>query len=210
MTHVGPAPTAQRSTSAAVVPSFLEWGPVIAGALLAAALSFVLLTFGAAIGLSTASPWPNSGMSATWMASLAVFWTMVQQIGAFMAGGYVAGRHAHPVAGHTAARGRVQGRIARRPGLGCRYCHRRGPVPDRRPEPLPEPGPKSQARPRVRSPGRQAIRWIRYWTPCCGPQRRQPPEATRAPRQRPARPPSRKIRVPSWLASLPPRSPVER
>ena len=92
MTHVGPAPTAQRSTSAAVVPRYVEWGPVIAGALLAAALSFVLLTFGTAIGLSTTSAWPNSGMSAKWMASLAVFWTMVQQIGAFMAGGYVAGR----------------------------------------------------------------------------------------------------------------------
>jgi hypothetical protein len=92
MTHVGPAPTAQRSMSAGVVPSYVEWGPIIAGALLAAALSFVLLTFGAAIGLSTTSAWPNSGMSAKWMASLAVFWTMVQQIGAFMAGGYIAGR----------------------------------------------------------------------------------------------------------------------
>jgi hypothetical protein len=59
---------------------------------LAAALSFVLLTFGTAIGLSATSPWPNSGLSAKVIASLAVFWAMVQQIGSLMAGGYVAGR----------------------------------------------------------------------------------------------------------------------
>ena len=91
MTHVGPAPA---SSSTAVVPgtSFVEWGAVLAGAVLAAAISFVLLTFGAAIGLSATSPWPNSGVSAKVLASIAVFWAMVQQIGAFMAGGYVAGR----------------------------------------------------------------------------------------------------------------------
>jgi hypothetical protein len=70
----------------------VEWGAVIAGAFLAAAISFVLLTFGAAIGLSAVSPWPNSGASAKVVASIAVFWAMAQQIGAFMAGGYVAGR----------------------------------------------------------------------------------------------------------------------
>ena len=91
MTHVGPAP---MSSSAASTPgaSFVEWGAVLAGAVLAAAITFVLLTFGAAIGLSATSPWPNSGASAKLIASLAVFWAMAAQIGAFMAGGYVAGR----------------------------------------------------------------------------------------------------------------------
>lgn len=92
MTHVGPAPIAPATATAAARPSYLEWGPIIAGAVLAAALSFVLLTFGAAIGLSATSPWPNSGPSAKFTAGLAVFWTLVQQIGAFMAGGYIAGR----------------------------------------------------------------------------------------------------------------------
>jgi hypothetical protein len=45
----------------------------MAGAVLAAAFSFVLLTFGAAIGLSATSPWPNSGMSVNVIATLAVF-----------------------------------------------------------------------------------------------------------------------------------------
>jgi hypothetical protein len=91
MTHVGPAPLGSSATPAPG-SSFVEWGSVLAGAVLAAAISFVLLTFGAAIGLSATSPWPNSGASAKVIASVAVFWAMAQQIGAFMAGGYVAGR----------------------------------------------------------------------------------------------------------------------
>jgi len=91
MTHVGPAPLGSSATATAGA-SFVEWGAVLAGAFLAAAISFVLLTFGTAIGLSASSPWPNSGASAKVIASVAVFWAMAQQIGAFMAGGYVAGR----------------------------------------------------------------------------------------------------------------------
>jgi hypothetical protein len=82
--------TSAASSSAS--SSFVEWSAILAGAAVAVALSFVLLTFGAAIGLSATSPWPNSGMSAKVVASIAVFWAMVQQIGAFMAGGYIAGR----------------------------------------------------------------------------------------------------------------------
>ena len=43
-------------------------------------------------GLSATSPWPNSGVSAKLIATLAVLWAMMQQIGTFMVGGYVAGR----------------------------------------------------------------------------------------------------------------------
>src|SRR5262249_39077248 len=72
--------------------SFVEWSAIFAGAVLAAALSFILLTFGTAIGLSATSPWPDSGLSTKVIASLAVFWAMAQQIGSVMAGAYVAGR----------------------------------------------------------------------------------------------------------------------
>jgi hypothetical protein len=92
MAHVGPAPTPAAGVTSVSAPAYVEWGAIFAGAVLAAALSFVFLTFGAAIGLSAASPWPNSGASVKFLAGLAVFWAMVQQIGAFMAGGYVAGR----------------------------------------------------------------------------------------------------------------------
>lgn len=93
MTHV--------ATAAADVPgaatligktSFVEWPAVFAGAVLAASISFVLLTFGTSIGLSLTSPWPGSGISAKAVAAIAVFWATIQQIGAFIAGGYVAGR----------------------------------------------------------------------------------------------------------------------
>ena len=91
MTQVGPG-VVRGSVDAPVGTSFVEWGAVLAGAVLAAALSFVFLTFGAAIGLSTTSPWADSGVSVKTLATIAVFFAMVQQIGSFMAGGYVAGR----------------------------------------------------------------------------------------------------------------------
>ena len=71
---------------------YIEWGAVVAGGAMAAAISFVLLTFGAAIGFSMTSPWEGSGVSAKTAGGLAVFWTVAQQIGALLIGGYVAGR----------------------------------------------------------------------------------------------------------------------
>lgn len=77
---------------AAAGTSFVEWGPVWAGSAMAAALSFVLLTFGSAIGLSFVSPWTSTGASLSLIASVAVFWVIGAQIGASMVGGYIAGR----------------------------------------------------------------------------------------------------------------------
>ena len=71
---------------------YISWGAAIAGALIASALSFVLLTFGSAVGLSLVSPWTSTASSAKWAGALAVFWIVAQQIGSFLAGGYVAGR----------------------------------------------------------------------------------------------------------------------
>ena len=59
---------------------------------MAAGLSFVLLTFGAGVGLSLTSPWTGYGATSKTVTSLAVFWTLAQQIGAFLVGGYIAGR----------------------------------------------------------------------------------------------------------------------
>jgi hypothetical protein len=71
--------------------SYVDWGPIFAGAVAAVALSFVLLTAGAAIGLSLVSPYPSQsyGKSA---ATLATTWALVVTIGSFLIGGYVAGR----------------------------------------------------------------------------------------------------------------------
>jgi hypothetical protein len=71
---------------------YIEWGPIFAGAIAAAALSFLLLTFGRAIGLSLTSPWPDSG-ARLWVVALAVaWWAVAVQILSFAAGGYLAGR----------------------------------------------------------------------------------------------------------------------
>jgi hypothetical protein len=74
-----------------VKTNYVEWGPVLAGAVAASAISFVLFTAGSAIGLSLLSPFPNQsyGKSA---ASLAAFWTIVVPIFSLLIGGYLAGR----------------------------------------------------------------------------------------------------------------------
>jgi hypothetical protein len=76
--------------------SYLEWGPVIAGALGAAAIALVFFTFGSAIGLSVVSPYPYAGLSVTTFLVLAALFTAVVQVGSFAAGGYLAGRMRTP------------------------------------------------------------------------------------------------------------------
>lgn len=95
------------STTAIVTadaPSFryLEWGPVILGALGATAISLVLLTFGAALGLTVASPYPYAGISAKGLAVLAATYAALAQVASFAAGGYLAGRMRAPWAASEA------------------------------------------------------------------------------------------------------------
>jgi hypothetical protein len=88
----------QSAATPAVVTSsqgdvrYVEWGPIIAGAVAASAVSFVLLTFGVAVGFSLTSPWPTSGFSAAVVGIVIAIWTVLVQIAAFAGGGYLAGR----------------------------------------------------------------------------------------------------------------------
>lgn len=78
--------------------SYVEWSAVFAGAIGASAISFLLLTFGGAIGLSLTSPLPHEGGLGAWGVMLAVLWWAVMvQIGSFFAGGYLAGRMRAPI-----------------------------------------------------------------------------------------------------------------
>lgn len=71
---------------------YIDWAPIVAGAIAASAISFLLLTFGGAVGLTLTSPWPGTG-ARLWVVAFAVLWWMVAvQIGSFAAGGYLAGR----------------------------------------------------------------------------------------------------------------------
>ena len=73
----------------------VEWGPVFAGALAAAALSSVLLAAAASIGLSLISAYPGHSYGKT-AGTLAAFCSLIVVIGSFLLGGYIAGRLRSP------------------------------------------------------------------------------------------------------------------
>jgi hypothetical protein len=72
--------------------SYLDWPAVFAGAVVASAISLVLVTFGSAIGLSLTSPFDTAGMSAVGVAIALALWLVWVQVSSFMAGAYVTGR----------------------------------------------------------------------------------------------------------------------
>lgn len=72
--------------------SGVSWGAVIAGAFAAAALSLALLALGTGVGLSSVSPWANSGASASSIGWTAIIWLVLMEIIASSMGGYLAGR----------------------------------------------------------------------------------------------------------------------
>ena len=71
---------------------YLDWGAIIAGAVLAAAISFVLYSFGAALGLSFTSPQSGSGDFGTTFVIFVGAWLVLTQVASFGVGGYLAGR----------------------------------------------------------------------------------------------------------------------
>lgn len=75
---------------------YLEWGPIFVGALGTLAILVVLMAFGAALGLSVISPQPYAGLSAKSVAVLAGTYAVLAHVGAFAAGGYLAGRMRTP------------------------------------------------------------------------------------------------------------------
>jgi hypothetical protein len=72
--------------------SYIHWGPGIAGAIVAAATSFVLMSFASAVGLMVASPSPTWRDTSVWLAILSGVWIIVVAAGSFALGGYIAGR----------------------------------------------------------------------------------------------------------------------
>lgn len=70
----------------------VQWPPVVLGALAASALSLILVTFGATVGLGVASTAPTwrDASSALWI--LSGLYLILQAIISFGVGGYIAGR----------------------------------------------------------------------------------------------------------------------
>jgi hypothetical protein len=72
--------------------SVVSWGAIIAGAVVASALSLALLMLGAGIGLVSVSPWSTNNVSVTTFGILAAAWFIAVQLFASGVGGYLAGR----------------------------------------------------------------------------------------------------------------------
>lgn len=70
----------------------VSWPAIFAGGTAAAAITFMLVTLGTAVGLASISPWSNSGVSAgTFKISAGLFVVVVAMIASTI-GGYIAGR----------------------------------------------------------------------------------------------------------------------
>jgi hypothetical protein len=72
--------------------SAVSWGAVIAGGIVAAALSLALVTLGSGLGLSSVSPWENAGASAKTIGIAGAIWLAFMQLVSASLGGYIAGR----------------------------------------------------------------------------------------------------------------------
>jgi hypothetical protein len=85
-------PAAPVGTTAIDSRPYVDWAAIIAGAVLASAIVFVLLTFGSAIGLSLTSPFKGEGLAATALAVAIALWVLWVEISSFIAGAYLTGR----------------------------------------------------------------------------------------------------------------------
>jgi hypothetical protein len=74
----------------------VDWAAVVGGAFVAAALSFVLYSFGSAAGVASVSPWSYNNPSAKTLGIIAVVYVLLSMIGSFIVGGYIAGRMRKP------------------------------------------------------------------------------------------------------------------
>jgi hypothetical protein len=72
--------------------SGVSWPSIIAGAVVACAMTLVLLAFGTGLGLSVVSPWTGSGISATtFKITTGIYLIVIAMISSSL-GGYIAGR----------------------------------------------------------------------------------------------------------------------
>jgi hypothetical protein len=95
-------PVEARPTPLTEAPvTYVQWGPVVAGALAAAALAFVLHSFAAAIGLSVSSTSPTWRDASIALLVLSGLYLILAALASYGLGGYVAGRMRTRL--HTAA-----------------------------------------------------------------------------------------------------------
>ena len=86
--------TAVRVPEAALESSVsaVHWGAIIAGAVGAVGITFILISLGGALGHAAVSPWSPSGAAPTAFGRVAAIWLIVTQWLSAGLGGYLAGR----------------------------------------------------------------------------------------------------------------------
>jgi hypothetical protein len=89
---IGHMNSASGLVSAEANTSGVSWPAVIAGAVVAAALSLALLSLGSGLGLAAVSPWSGEGASAANVGMSGIGWLIFMQVIAASMGGYLAGR----------------------------------------------------------------------------------------------------------------------
>ena len=97
-----PVPSAAPASAPLSDRPYCDWPAIIAGAVIAAAVSLVLYAFGAGLGLSIVSAEPGAGVSARWWIIAAGIWFIWVTVTSFGIGGYLAGRLRRPVPDATA------------------------------------------------------------------------------------------------------------
>jgi hypothetical protein len=106
--------TAESSKSA------VSWAAILAGAVVAASVSLILVAIGSGLDLLSVSPWSGSGVSLTTFTALSAIWFIVIQWVASGVGGYLTGRlrtrwvdtHTHEVFFRDTAHGFVTWALA--------------------------------------------------------------------------------------------------
>jgi hypothetical protein len=71
--------------------SAVSWAAILAGGAAAAAISLILLAFGAGVGFSSVSPWSSSGSSTAFSIATGLYFIVMAMIASSI-GGYLAGR----------------------------------------------------------------------------------------------------------------------
>jgi len=92
MATIIPSAQTDVSVNAGASRHYVDWGAILGGTFVAAAISSVFLAFGSAIGLSLASFQSGSAIPAAGAVIAAGLWLLWVQVSGFIGGGYIAGR----------------------------------------------------------------------------------------------------------------------
>jgi hypothetical protein len=100
--------------------SAVSWPAIIAGAVVAAAVSLIFFALGSGLGFAAMSPWPGRGVSGVSVAVTAAVWLILTQWISAGVGGYITGRlrtrwigtHTHEVFFRDTAHGLITWAVA--------------------------------------------------------------------------------------------------